>query len=87
MGWVQYRLGNLEKARDYLKKAHDTRADAEIAARAAEGEKRIGEIQASAMEAVESVANDTAEAIVSAVAPDLADAKAIKSAVAGAIKG
>lgn len=63
------------------------KADAEIAARAAEGEKRIGEIQASALEAVEAVANETAEAIVAAIAPDLADAKAIKSAVAGAIKG
>jgi len=32
MGWVQYRLGNLDAALEYLTKAHDTRADAEIAA-------------------------------------------------------
>ena len=79
-----------QKTRDDIQKEVDAavaKADAEIAARAAEGEKRIGEIQASAMEAVETVANDTAEAIVAAVAPDLADSAAIKSAVADAIKG
>jgi len=32
MGWVQYRLGNLDAALEYLTKAHETRADAEIAA-------------------------------------------------------
>lgn len=32
MGWVQYRLGNIDEALEYLTKAHDTRADAEIAA-------------------------------------------------------
>ena len=79
-----------QATRDDIQKDVDAaiaKADAEIAARAAEGEKRISEIQASALEAVEAVANDTAEAIVSAVAPDLADSAAIKSAVAGAIKG
>ncbi len=32
MGWVQYRLGHLEKARDYLRKALDLGKDPEIAA-------------------------------------------------------
>ncbi len=32
MGWVQYRLGNLDAALEYLTKAHESRADAEIAA-------------------------------------------------------
>ncbi len=32
MGWVQYRLGNLDKAREYLQKAHEANDDAEIAA-------------------------------------------------------
>ena len=79
-----------QKTRDDIQKDVDAaiaKADAEIAARAAEGEKRIGEIRASAMEAVEAVATDTAEAIVGAVAPDMADGAAIKSAVAGALKG
>ena len=32
MGWVQYRLGHLEKARDYLRKALSLANDPEIAA-------------------------------------------------------
>lgn len=79
-----------QATRDDIQKEVDAaiaKADAEIAARAAEGEKRIAEIQASATEAVEAVAADTAEAIVSAVAPDLASAADIKSAVAGMVKG
>jgi len=32
MGWVQFRLGNLEKARDYLRRALDAMPDGEIAA-------------------------------------------------------
>ena len=32
MGWVQFKLGNLEKAREYLQKAYDQTSDAEIAA-------------------------------------------------------
>lgn len=32
MGWVHFRLGNLEKAREYLQKAYDMTQDAEIAA-------------------------------------------------------
>lgn len=57
------------------------KADAEIAARTAEGQKRIGEIRDSAMDAVEQVANDTGAAIVDALLPGTADADAIKAAV------
>jgi tetratricopeptide (TPR) repeat protein len=32
MGWVQYRLGHLQKARSYLQKAYDMTGDAEIGA-------------------------------------------------------
>ena len=58
------------------------KADAEIAARAAEGEKRIAEIRDGAMASVEEVASDTAQAVLEAVMPDMADAKAVKAAVA-----
>ncbi|MDJ0821658.1 MAG: F0F1 ATP synthase subunit B' [Paracoccaceae bacterium] len=62
------------------------KADAEIAAKAAESEKAIAEIRASAMENVEAVAKDTAEAIVAALGGK-ADAKAITAAVSSRIKG
>ena len=78
-----------QATRDEIQKDVDAaiaKADAEIAARAAEGEKRIAAVQAEAMTAVAEVANDTAEAIVEAIAPGVADAKEIKSAVAGLIK-
>jgi len=32
MGWVQYRLGNLDKAFEYLNKAYNLQNDSEIAA-------------------------------------------------------
>lgn len=79
-----------QATRDDIQKDVDAavaKADAEITARAAEGEKRIGEIRASALQAVEDVANETAEAVIGAVAPDMADAKAVKAAVASALKG
>ena len=57
------------------------KADAEIAARAAEGEKRIAEIRENAMASVTEVAGDTAVAVVDAVMPGIADADAVKSAV------
>ncbi|MEM7546802.1 MAG: F0F1 ATP synthase subunit B' [Pseudomonadota bacterium] len=79
-----------QKTRDEIQKNLDmaiAKADAEIAARSAEGEKRIAEIQASALIAVEEVANDTAEALVEAVAPGAVDSQAIQSAVAGQVKG
>ncbi|MEX2520984.1 MAG: F0F1 ATP synthase subunit B' [Paracoccaceae bacterium] len=63
------------------------KADAEIAARAAEGEKRIAEIRASAMEAVEEVAADTVDAVIAAIAPEMADQKASRAAVAEIVKG
>ena len=62
-------------------------ADAEISARASEGETRIAEIRESAMQAVEEVAAETAEAVVGAVAPGTADAASVKTAVANALKG
>lgn len=78
-----------QATRDEIQKDVDAavaKADAEIAARAAEGEARIAAVKADAMTAVAEVANDTAEAIVEAIAPGVADAKEIKSAVAGLIK-
>lgn len=36
MGWVQYRLGNQEKAADYLRRAYRANSDAEIAAHLSE---------------------------------------------------
>ncbi|MFD1911582.1 F0F1 ATP synthase subunit B' [Halodurantibacterium flavum] len=66
--------------------AATARADAEIAARAAESEKRIAEIRASAMASVSEVARDVAQEIVSAmgVAPD---AEMIAEGVAARVKG
>lgn len=61
-------------------------ADAEISAKAAESEKAIGEIRASALEAVKVVAKDTAGEIVAAMGGK-ADAKAVASAVASGMKG
>lgn len=63
------------------------KADAEIAARAAEGEKRIAEIRESALGSVEEVATDTAEAVVDAVMPGAHDAAAIKAAVQSRLGG
>lgn len=79
-----------QSTRDDIQKDVDAaieKADAEIAARAAEGEKRIDEIRKSALEAVEEVAGDTAEAIVEAIAPEMADAKAVRASVAENVKG
>ncbi|MEM1382503.1 MAG: F0F1 ATP synthase subunit B' [Pseudomonadota bacterium] len=58
------------------------KADAEISARAAESEERIGEIQAQAASAVDQVAKDTALALVEAILPEAADAGAVDAAVA-----
>ena len=46
MGWVHYRLGNLEKARDYLRKALDLVKDPEIAAHLGEVLWKMGDRQA-----------------------------------------
>jgi len=56
------------------------KADAEIAAKAAESEKAIAEIRAGALESIEVVATDTAAEIVTALG-----GKAEKSAIAGAV--
>ena len=67
--------------------AATAKADAEIAARAAEGEARIAEIRDSAMASVKEVAEETGAAVVDAIMPDLADDKALKSAVATRLEG
>jgi F-type H+-transporting ATPase subunit b len=61
-------------------------ADAQIAVKAAESEKRIAEIRAGAMEAVSEVARDTAGALVSALGGQ-PDQSAIEAAVAARLKG
>ena len=63
------------------------KADAEIAAKTAESEGRIAEIRDSAIEAVDTVAKDTAQAIVAAILPGVADQGAVNSAVDAAMKG
>jgi len=61
-------------------------ADAEIAEKTAESEKAITEIRASAMQNVEEVAKDTAQAIVAALGGS-ADAKTVSAAVEARMKG
>jgi F-type H+-transporting ATPase subunit b len=61
-------------------------ADAEIAAKSAESVKRIEEIKLGAVAAVESVAKDTAGALIAALG-GTADEKAISAAVAARLKG
>ncbi|MFK7836035.1 MAG: F0F1 ATP synthase subunit B' [Sulfitobacter sp.] len=63
-----------------------SKADAEIAAKAAESEKAIAEIRASALENVKVVAKDTAKEIVAAMG-STADAKTITAAVTARMKG
>ncbi len=63
------------------------KADAEIAAKSAESERRIAEIQASATQSVEEVARSTAVEIVQALMPSLADADAAARAVSDRMKG
>ncbi len=66
--------------------AATAKADAEIAAKAAEGEKAIAEIRANALESIEAVAKDTAAAIVSGLGFS-AEAKTVDQAVADRMKG
>jgi F-type H+-transporting ATPase subunit b len=61
-------------------------ADAEISARTAESEKRLAEIRESALGNVEIVAADTAAALIKAIAPGAANAKAVKTAVAAKLQ-
>jgi F-type H+-transporting ATPase subunit b len=62
------------------------KADAEIAAKAAESEKAISEIRASAVESVEAVAKDTVGSIVAAVGGQVDDAT-VAAAVDAQMKG
>ncbi|MEO9685163.1 MAG: F0F1 ATP synthase subunit B' [Tateyamaria sp.] len=62
------------------------KADASIAAKAAESEKAIADIRAGAVDAIKVVAKDTAKEIV-AVMGGKADAKAITAAVTARMKG
>ena len=61
--------------------AATARADAEIAARAAEGEKRIAEMRETAIQGVREVAEETAIAVVERILPGVADDQAVRSAV------
>ncbi len=61
-------------------------ADTEIAAKAAESEKRIGDIRAGAMDAIAEVAKDTARELVAALG-GAADTKSITAAVTSRLKG
>lgn len=67
-------------------KAATARADADIAAKTAESEKRIAEIRAGALEAVETVARDAAAEIVTAFGTQ-PEAAAIDAAVSQRIGG
>ncbi|WP_439121478.1 F0F1 ATP synthase subunit B', partial [Marivita sp.] len=62
------------------------KADAEIAAKAAESEKAISDIRATAVESVEAVAKDTAGAIVAALGGQ-ADDSTVAAAVDAQMKG
>lgn len=63
------------------------RADSEISARTAEGEKRIAEIREGAKIAVREVAEETSVAVVQAILPDATDGDALKAAVAARLGG
>lgn len=66
--------------------AATAKADVEISARAAQSEARISEIRAGALEAVQSVARDTAAEIVAALG-GTADAASVAAAVGARVKG
>ncbi len=63
------------------------KADAEIAAKSAESEKRIREIEASAADSVAEVARATAAEIVAALGPRTADAATVSAAVDSRLRG
>lgn len=63
------------------------KADAEIAVKTADSEKRIAEIRDSAAKSVEDVARDTAAEIVRVLLPEAADASALDAAIANRLKG
>ena len=62
------------------------KADAEIAAKAVEGEKKIAEIRAGALESIKDVSKDTAKEIVTAMGGK-ADARSITAAINARMKG
>ena len=62
------------------------KADAEISAKAAEGEVKISEIRANALGSVKDVAKDTAKEIIAALGGK-ADAKTVTSAITARMKG
>ena len=62
------------------------KADADIAAKSAESEKAINEIRAGALESIDAVAKDTAQAIVTALGGS-SDQAAIDGAVQSRLKG
>ena len=63
------------------------KADAGIAVKSQESERRIGEIRDSAARSVEEVARATAAEIVDALMPGAADAAAVEAAIANRLKG
>lgn len=63
------------------------KADAEIAVKTEESAAAIKEISATAVAAINVVANDTAKEIVKTVMPGAGDAKAVKAAVTARLKG
>ncbi len=78
------------EAKDLIKKdieAAIAKADAEIAAKAAESEGRIKVIQDNALKSVEEVANIAAVDVVAAIMPSASDEKALKAAIAARLKG
>lgn len=78
-----------QTTRDDIKAELDkaiAKADAEIAAKAVESEKAISEIRSSAMDHVETVAKETASAIVSALGGQ-ADEARINAAISNRLKG
>ncbi len=62
------------------------KADAEIAAKTAEGEKKIAEIRAGALESIKDVSKDTAKEIITAMGGK-ADARSITAAINARMKG
>ena len=79
----------VQDARDAIQSDLDVaiaKADADIAAKAAESEKAIAEIREGAMDAVKDVAKDTAKEIVAALGAK-ADAKSITADINARLKG
>ena len=60
-------------------------AEADIAARTAESEVRIGEVRAEAASSAKSIASETAQAIVDKLVPGLADRGTVDAAVERAL--